>query len=225
MIKHFNKNTDGRDFVVGDIHGMFRMLEAQLGVLEFDTSKDRLFSVGDLVDRGPESNIFDRWLDKPWFHAVKGNHEQMMIDAAEEYQNPLNQQAGAHHYVNGGDWFYGIPTVEQQCYAIMADELPIAIEVETDKGLVGIIHAECPLDDWGLFKSLYSDNKEYFDQVAMWSRKRIKAGYTRHVSGVVDLYVGHTVMIDTNPHTLGNVHYIDTGACFAGGKLTIVQIQ
>lgn len=223
MIKHFEKNVAGRDFVVGDIHGMFRMLEAQLGVLEFDTSKDRLFSVGDLVDRGPESYMFDRWLDKPWFHAVKGNHEQMMIDAARD--DSFEGKSAAHHFINGGEWMYGLPDVEQQCYAIVADELPIAIEVETDKGLVGIIHAECPLDDWGLFKSLYSDNKEYFDQVAMWSRKRIKSGYTTHVSGVVDLYVGHTVMIDTNPHTLGNVHYIDTGACFDGGKLTIVQIQ
>lgn len=223
MIKHFEKNEIGRDFVVGDIHGMFHHLEAQLGVLEFDTTKDRLFSVGDLVDRGPHSEDFDRWLDKPWFHAVKGNHEEMMINAARD--DSFEGRQAAHHFINGGEWMFALPEVEQQCYAILADELPIAIEVETDKGLVGIVHAECPMGDWELFKSLYNDNKDYFDQVAMWSRKKIKDGNSSYVRGVVDLYVGHTVMTDLKPHVLGNVHYIDTGACFLGGKLTIVRIQ
>lgn len=223
MIKRFEKNTAGRDFAVGDIHGMFRALEYKLIEIDFDETKDRLFSVGDLVDRGPDSREFDRWLQKPWFHSVKGNHEQMMVDAAEEYKNPANQEAGKLHYINGGDWFYGIPSVEQQCYSIMAQELPIAIEVETDKGLVGLIHAECPLDDWELFKNLYAQNEEYFDTVAMWSRKRITAGNENPVKGLHRLYVGHTPV--KYVVTLGNVVYIDTGSCFAGGCLTIVQIN
>lgn len=221
MIKHFAKNVEGRDFVVGDIHGMFRALEYKLIEVGFDETKDRLFSVGDLVDRGPDSIEFDRWLAKPWFHAVRGNHEQMMIDAARD--ESFDGKSALHHHMNGGDWMTGLPTVERQCYAVLGDDLPIAIEVETDDGLVGIVHAECPLDDWGLFKALYDTNKEYFDSVAMWSRKRITSGYRKPVEGVYKLYVGHTPAADVRQ--LGNVVYIDTGACFKHGKITLVQIQ
>ena len=80
MIKRFPKNDAGRDFVVGDLHGCFARLQEDLGKLNFDPEKDRLFSVGDLVDRGPDSEQALGWLDKPRFHAVRGNHEQMAID-------------------------------------------------------------------------------------------------------------------------------------------------
>jgi len=48
-------NTTGKDFVVGDLHGCYDLLESLLGAVSFDKSKDRLFSVGDLIDRGPNS--------------------------------------------------------------------------------------------------------------------------------------------------------------------------
>lgn len=220
MIKHFEKNTKGRDFIVGDIHGMFRALDDKLREVNFCGERDRLFSVGDLVDRGPDSIDFYKWLAQDWFHAVRGNHEQMMIDAARD--ESMEGRSAAHHFMNGGAWLFGLPSVEQQCYAILGEELPIAIEVETDAGLVGIIHAECPLDDWGLFKSMYPDNQAYFDNIAMWSRKRIQSKSTHNVVGLHKLYVGHTVVREVAE--LGNVVYTDTGACF-GGKLSLIQIN
>ena len=51
----FVLNESGRDFVVGDVHGCFRTLEHALGALTFDPNLDRLFGVGDLVNRGPHS--------------------------------------------------------------------------------------------------------------------------------------------------------------------------
>jgi serine/threonine protein phosphatase 1 len=75
-IAHFDRNTRGRDLIVGDIHGCFSRLGAHLNYLQFDPARDRLFSVGDLIDRGPESEHALEWLAQPWFHAVKGNHEE-----------------------------------------------------------------------------------------------------------------------------------------------------
>ena len=66
----FEQNTAGRDFAVGDIHGCFTELQRGLDAIGFDASADRLFSVGDPVDRGPESHHALRWLDRPWFHAI-----------------------------------------------------------------------------------------------------------------------------------------------------------
>ncbi|MBZ0074391.1 metallophosphoesterase [Bordetella hinzii] len=33
--------------------------------------------MGDLVDRGPESADVLKWLERPWFHAICGNHDLM----------------------------------------------------------------------------------------------------------------------------------------------------
>ena len=50
--------------------------------LAFDTARDRLFSVGDLIDRGPRSRDAIEWLTAGRFAgAVRGNHEPMMVDA------------------------------------------------------------------------------------------------------------------------------------------------
>lgn len=220
MFKHFAINTKGRDFVVGDIHGNFTVLQGYLDRMGFDPLKDRLFSVGDLVDRGPESEQFEEWLAKPWFHAVRGNHEQMLIDSVRDETG--ESMLRNIHPRNGQIWLAGLPTVEQQCYAVLCEELPIAIEVETPAGLVGIVHADCPLSDWNLFKSLMDSNTDYFNEVAMWSRKRITQGYTGVVEGIVMLYVGHTPL--QNPVQLGNVMHIDTGAVF-NNNFTIMQIN
>lgn len=64
-LKHFTVNTAGRDFAVGDIHGHFTRLQVALDAVSFDPAVDRLFSVGDLVDRGPESEQVLEWLAKP----------------------------------------------------------------------------------------------------------------------------------------------------------------
>lgn len=74
--KRFEINTTGRDFAVGDVHGHFTKLQAALDAVGFNAATDRLFSVGDLVDRGPESADVDTWLAKPWFFAVQGNHDR-----------------------------------------------------------------------------------------------------------------------------------------------------
>lgn len=221
VVKHFTKNLLGRDFVVGDIHGEFSKLERQLKQLDFDEAYDRLFSVGDLIDRGPESDEAADWVvRKEWFHSVAGNHDWMPADAL----NPSYPNACGNHFINGGQWFYGLPEVEQQCIAIVLKDLPLAIEVETDQGLIGIIHAEVPLNDWNLFQTLYPDNIDYFTSVAQWARKRISQGYTGVVEGVDKVYVGHTPTQDGRELVLGNVHYIDSGAVF-GRDFLIIQIQ
>ncbi|MGP5371238.1 metallophosphoesterase [Pseudomonas helleri] len=75
------QNRAGRDFVVGDIHFKTRELHRGLKALGFDQSVDRLIAVGDLVDRGPGMLDGLKLLGEPRFFTVKGNHEQMLIDA------------------------------------------------------------------------------------------------------------------------------------------------
>lgn len=220
LIRRFPKNLLGKDYVVGDIHGCFTDLEKALAAVGFDKAFDRLFCTGDLVDRGPESYEAAYYLERErWFYSVRGNHEQMAIDAF----NKDYPDAQAFHIRNGGAWLYCLPIVEQQCNIISFDDLPMGIEVETDRGLIGIVHAEVPNCNWNDFKIQYADNKEHFDSVAMWARSRIARGTTRHVWGIDHVYVGHSVVKEIT--TLGNVTYLDTGAGFPGGRITLIQIQ
>ena len=68
-------------WVVGDIHGEYQLLQSRLHQLSFFPETDLLISVGDNIDRGPESLDVLRLLNQPWFISVKGNHEAMALDA------------------------------------------------------------------------------------------------------------------------------------------------
>jgi serine/threonine protein phosphatase 1 len=217
MFKHFPKNKAGRDFVVGDVHGCFTQLEIALMEVNFNGEVDRLFMVGDLVDRGEESEEAVDWLALPWLHAVRGNHEQMAIDYHAGH-------ARADWYLkNGGAWMVGKTKAEAQPYVDAFLALPIALDIDTDRGLIGIVHADCPVKIWGdLEVALNGENGEAFAEMAMWDRDRFDNRVMDDVEGVHMVIVGHTALQE--PARLGNVMYIDTGAVY-GRELTIVRIQ
>lgn len=222
-IKHFPVNTAGRDFAVGDIHGHFTRLQAALDAAGFDPAVDRLFSVGDLVDRGPESEDVEAWLAKPWFHPVRGNHD--------DYVCRYDTCEIGNWLLNGGAWFIGLPEVQQQCLAIAFREIPIGIEVETEHGLVGLLHADCVFDSWDELKHELehpssNQRRKLVINTCMWSRTRIEQGDERAVQGLRALVVGHTPL--RAPVVLGNVHHIDTGGWLPedrGGYFTLLNLH
>lgn len=208
----FSKNELGADYVVGDIHGRFDLLESALRDVNFNRETDRLFSVGDLVDRGPDSESCLLYLDQPWFHAVRGNHEQMAIEFNEG-------KWGIRPYCdNGGLWFFRATTEERKRFIDVFTHMPYAFEVETENGRVGILHAEVPDDDW---ESITTYPLTEIAERLIWSRSKYRARNTAHVKNIDRVIVGHTVVKD--PIVLGNVWYIDTGAVFYD-KLTIIKL-
>ena len=75
-------NAHGSDWVVGDLHGCFRHLERAIEALGIRPGIDRIISVGDLIDRGPQSHEAIYWLgDGRLAASVLGNHETLMITA------------------------------------------------------------------------------------------------------------------------------------------------
>ncbi|MHB8254140.1 MAG: metallophosphoesterase [Acidiferrobacter sp.] len=104
VIERLPANPRGRDFIVGDLHGHGPALRRFLAEHGFCPETDRVFSVGDLIDRGPESLETLRLLYEPWFTAVRGNHEDMLLDYSTtpyQYGPP-----DSHHpfIANGGGW-------------------------------------------------------------------------------------------------------------------------
>ncbi|MDX1513737.1 MAG: metallophosphoesterase [Gammaproteobacteria bacterium] len=224
-VLRFSKNQAGRDFVVGDIHGMFGHLQSLLEEIGFDAAKDRLFSVGDLVDRGPDSAQALEWMAHPWFFAVRGNHEQFVLDSENESQLSL----WINH--NGGGWWLDIGDSEREEFRRTFARMPLAMEVETDTGQVGIVHADVPpFITWERFLSLLEARDRETIFYAIWSRNRISGqGSSKAVSGTVDrIYCGHTPT--RTSVQIANVFYIDTGAVYAldgyaEAKLTLVEIS
>lgn len=215
-------NTAGRDFAVGDIHGCYDKLMVALDDVGFDRKVDRLFAVGDLVDRGRQNEQVVELLQEPWFYSVLGNHDQMLLDAV---SNPEDDFYAIHHIQNGGAWYYGLPTDQQKDIVTLLEGLPTAIEVMTKYGRVGIVHAQVLGNDWDAMVDsieLGGNAGKYATQIALWSRQKVTAGDTTKVRGVHHVYVGHTVV--TAPVILGNVTYTDTGAVF-DYNMTIMQIN
>lgn len=219
--KKFGINEKGRDFVVGDIHGCFSRLQQSLNEIGFNEEFDRLFSVGDLVDRGEESHLVCEWIAKPWFHAVRGNHDDFAI---RHVKQPLDFE---NYTRNGGAWFMALPRDEQVEISAALESLPFAIQVETAHGLVGIVHAECPFDNWEtLEQELNSDMSRKKEKALtdwlMWARERAESRFDGEIFGISALVVGHTPVRDVS--ALGNVIYIDTMGWRKEGHFSIINI-
>lgn len=210
MHHHIEKNKIGRDFAVGDIHGHIDLLIEELSYQGFDESKDRLFSVGDLIDRGPQSLKCLELLDKPWFFAVRGNHEQMMIDWALDDRFPNWQN-------NFGMWTKDMAETEIQAWAKRLLELPISMTVAGTDYEVGICHAEPSGYNW---KNMISDESCF--QQMMWGRKVLRGEVEpRPVTGVDITLHGHTPI--PQMRRIGNRYFIDTGAG-DGDQLTVQNV-
>lgn len=73
-------------YAVGDIQGCYDSLLELLDKVNFDQSQDRLWAVGDLVNRGPHSLQTLRFLKSlgPAFFSVQGNHDLHLLALAAE---------------------------------------------------------------------------------------------------------------------------------------------
>ncbi|WP_417850362.1 metallophosphoesterase family protein [Thalassoglobus sp.] len=78
-------------FAIGDIHGCWNALETLLEQVPIQED-DLIITLGDYVDRGPESaRVLDWVMDQTAnerFIALRGNHELMMLAASEGQMNP-----------------------------------------------------------------------------------------------------------------------------------------
>lgn len=203
-----------RIWVVGDIHGCRRELDALLEQHQFDPQQDLLISVGDIIDRGPDSLGCLARLEEPWFRCVRGNHEEMALSALQGQEMALWQ-------MNGGDWFFrlrGTALIAARHALQRCRELPLILHLQLGERIIVIAHADYPAQEYAL-------NKPLDWQQVVWSRQRLEgmdSGEQAGIRGADAFYFGHTPL--KQPLTIANLHYIDTGAVF-GNHLTILQLK
>lgn len=142
LLQEIPLNKDRRHFVVGDIHGRYEAFLDLLDAIDYDQSTDMIYSVGDLIDRGPQSVEVVEFFKQPNTYAVRGNHEQMIV-------NPKEWRDIWLYPPNGGPATllsleaYGYDEKWLRDFCI---KLPIVLDVgeEGEEGAFRLIHAEYP---------------------------------------------------------------------------------
>lgn len=219
IVRH-ERNPTGRDFVCSDLHGMLHKFYDALKRVDFDPSKDRVFCGGDLIDRGDNSERCLRLIEKPWFYSIRGNHEDMLLMG---FLQPDGQRMHSSH---GGEWFYKLDKQTREDLARAVASLPYAFEIDTPTGIVGMVHADAVVDWKHIREALDGTTPDQYDACIasiVWGNQRYKKRLQTPVHGIDRVYVGHV------PHrfveTLGNVTYIDGGACYGVNRIVnLLQI-
>jgi len=204
--------SEGKTFIVGDVHGCLEMLERLIDKLEWNPSSDRLIFVGDYIDRGENpKGVVDFVLrlkeDSPLVECLIGNHEQMFLDY-------LSGDDSRSFILNGGLSTLGsyegvrrskddplIPSSHLDFFSSLSK----MIELEQ----YYIVHA-------GFRPNIRLEDQDFFDMI--WIRDEFI--YADYDFGKVVIF-GHTPL--NSPIIMKNKIGIDTGAVY-GNCLTCLEL-
>lgn len=226
LLQKIPKNNLGTDFICSDIHGHYSLLEKYLSEASFNKDVDRLFCLGDIIDRGCESAQCLNYLKAPWFFAVQGNHERMLINAVEKESDVMRYQ----WYSWGGEWAEDLAWDELKKYALKLSLLPVAIELEIDANIrIALLHAELPAKcDWGYVEStLNSMSTSEIEANRLTSTILWGCGHPcierqsnciERVEGIDHVFHGHTIVNDFI--TVKNRTYTDLGS-YKTGRIAV----
>lgn len=202
-----------RLLAIGDIHGCFRALSTLVKAVKL-TPEDVLVTLGDYVNRGPDTSSVIEWLihrsKNGLLIPLRGNHEIMMVNA---------RLTGSLAWLDVG----GKETLAS--YSPLGDEgrltdVPdshwdflenhLRDSYETDRHI--FVHA-----------NLYPDLPLTEQPEFMLFWERIDEGTPPHVSGKT-MICGHASQKSGEPLNLGHAICIDTAAC-KGGWLTCLEVE
>jgi bis(5'-nucleosyl)-tetraphosphatase (symmetrical) len=159
-------------FAIGDVQGCFEALRALLVAIAFDGRRDRLWFVGDLVNRGPaslETLRFVRDLGKRCI-TVLGNHDLHLLalahgNARRREDDTLDDVLAAPDREELLGWLRGLPMIHAESGHVLvhAGLLPQwdvakarALAAEVEAALRGPGHRE-------FLAQLYGSRPEYWD--------------------------------------------------------------
>lgn len=210
LFRRFKANRKGFDWVFPDQHGNLDRFHQALDFVNFNPKYDRVFIVGDIVNRGPHSEEMLDELHMPGRYSVIGNHEWSCVEYT---AGAISAEKMLSH---GGAWFISQPAdIRKQIVRQILTMMPFAIEVETtnrtEHKKIGIVHAEVIDNDWQkTIDFLEQDGPITRNHTNIcWTRDRVKEQQVRHVHGIDRLIVGHT-RVET-PQYLANTIAIETG--------------
>ena len=195
-----------RHVIIGDIHGCYREL-LELLARAGATDDDIIVSVGDLVDRGPDSPAVLRFFQERCARGraivLMGNHERKHVRQVFSYSQEITRLQFGSQYAAATEWMSHLPYYYEthDILVVHAALLPgIPIAEQKDEILSGTTAGERELQS-ALSGRLWSELYEGPKPVA----------FGHHVVGSQPLVAR------------GLVYGLDTGACH-GGRLTALVV-
>lgn len=200
-----------RTIAIGDIHGCSLALKSILEAIA-PTSSDTIITLGDYVDRGPDSRgVIDQLIQlrkRCNLIALMGNHEEMMLEVVRDKQPPFR-------------WlqYGGVDTLDSYGFA----------------GDTSVVPAE-HMEFFGAMREVYETDTHFFvhanynpklpldkqTKLALRWQKLTEFTPGRHVSGKIAV-VGHTHDRAGEIFDIGHLVCIDT-FCYGGGWLTALDV-
>jgi len=184
-----------RILAIGDIHGCSAALDALLAAVDL-TPFDTLVTLGDYVDRGPDTRgVLDRLIALGRTHhlvALRGNHELMLLDARADRGGALAEwrKFGGDATLDSYGSLEAIPDehwrfIEQQCVDCW--------EADTHFFVHASAYPDIPVYDQPRYILYWCrfNNPEPHE-----SGKIMVCGHTSQKNGL-PLNIGHAVCIDT----------------------------
>ncbi len=198
-----------RILAISDIHGCLNTFKATLQQINF-TKKDRLFLIGDFIDRGPNSKgVIDHiWsLQKQGYSlsCIKGNHEQMLLNGLTDWERARNWSYHGGSQTLDSFEVQDLQAVPQK-YIRWMEDLPHYIEFQS----YIFVHAGLDFDIPNPYEAQHSMLwiRDWYKQVNFsWLGKRI-------------IVHGHTPFKKSSIEEMfGKMDYlqvldIDAGCCF-----------
>lgn len=197
---------------IGDIHGCAESLHALLQKLEEHENRKIIF-IGDYIDRGPDSKgVVDLLLEYRKTHDcvfLRGNHEQMLLDA-------LNKEDLNLWLANGGRTTLNSYGTNGQALNLPAKHVEFYKDTKIFYDTPDYFFVHAGLAPHKSIKKALENEEEYAE--FLWERSHLNAFETAWEKTVV---FGHTPR--PQPLQKGKMLGIDTGCVYESlgyGKLT-----
>lgn len=201
-----------RLIAIGDIHGCRTALETLLEAIN-PTAGDTVVTLGDYIDRGPDSSgVIDTLIElggRTQLVGVMGNHEEMMLEV-------LLNGASHHAWLRYG----GVETLDSYRFDGDLDFLP----PEHQQFLASLGDFYCA-DEYFFTHAAYDPEVALEQQeIEMLRWYSLTNGIpARHQSGLTAV-VGHTANRDGEILDSGHLICLDT-FCYGGGWLTAMDMH
>ncbi|MDE2088418.1 MAG: symmetrical bis(5'-nucleosyl)-tetraphosphatase [Gammaproteobacteria bacterium] len=171
-------------YAIGDIQGCFDELQALLARIEFDPGRDRLWLVGDLVNRGPHSLRVLRFVKDLGERAVTvlGNHDLHLLATAygcrpRRPKDTFNDVLEANDREELLDWLRRRPLLHHDAesgYTLIHAGLPPQWDLAQAQACAREVESSLRGPDCrALLENMYGDGPErWSDALTGWERLR-----------------------------------------------------
>ena len=202
----------GRIIAVGDIHGCASALKTLITAID-PMPDDTIVTLGDYVDRGPDSRgVIDQLIElgkRCRLVPLMGNHEEMMLEVVTGKQPPYRwlQYGGVETLESYG--FFGDMSVISESHHEFFKSMKDFFETDSHFFVHANYNPEVPLEKQTIHSLRWQKLTEITPPPHL-NGKRAVVGHTHDRGGEI-FDVGHLVCIDTY--------------CYGGGWLTALDVS